>query len=146
MARALPARFGFTTHAIHQIRRRQLVLSGVFICLGLALFASGLGASLSLLPIFLGAALVPIFMGAALAGLGRLTAELPEAAQVLNRATNAASSGHLNDAGELLDYAEETYRHPYVRRGIDLQRAAMAMHRGDLEEARRRADAVILRP
>src|SRR5262245_41369103 len=114
MPRELPARFGIAPHAAKKLVRRQIGVGVVFALLSVAMIGTGAGA---------GTGISLLFLTCVFLGLGLYNRSLVAAVQVLNKSFNAASFGHLNDAVEMLDYAEETYRLGYIRRTIDLQRA-----------------------
>jgi tetratricopeptide (TPR) repeat protein len=78
--------------------------------------------------------------------LGRYMRSTGRAAQIVNKALDRAQSGRLSEAEALLDQAERGFDHGYVRRSIDLQRALIAMRRGELGQALARADAASTRP
>src|SRR5262245_42300738 len=137
MPKELPARFGIAPHAAKKLVRRQMALGVGFSLVSVALIAVGSGV----------VAGIPMLCASALFfGLGLYNRSLGAAVQVVNKSFNAASFGHLKDAGELLDYAEETFRLGYIRRVIDLQRSIIAMRRGELDAALLRAAAAIVRP
>jgi hypothetical protein len=138
MAKELPSRFGITPHATRRIATRQIIVGGSLILMSGVALAAGV-SSVDFLVIF-------AVMGSTLAGLGLYTRSVGAAVQVVNKAFNLASFGKLRDAGELLDFAEATFRLNYIRRVIDLQRSVIAMRRGELEDALRYVDAAIVRP
>lgn len=68
------------------------------------------------------------------------------AAYTINTSFNYIGLGKLNEASRLLDEAEAKPHFEWVRRLVDVQRAIIAMRRGDMAAARDRLDAAIARP
>lgn len=91
-------------------------------------------------------AITGLMMGLAMLGLGALGWASSNGVVVLNTAHNAVIAGKLEEAERLLDESEQQVQLGYVRRAADLQRAAIAFSRGDLDVARARAEAAMARP
>lgn len=138
MAKELPSRFGITPHGTRRLATRQIVIGASVILMSGGAFIVGVSGG--------GGLFMFAVMGMMLVGLGFYSRSVGAAVQVVNKAFNLASFGKLHDAGELLDFAEATFRLNYIRRVIDLQRAVIAMRRGELDVALRHIDAAILRP
>lgn len=110
----------------------------------------GVGASITAVSFFctgqlLGLGISLGTVGLACLALGIYLRRTGTGVQVVNRAFHEATVGRTEDAATLLDYAEEHYTHGPIGRAIDLQRALLALRRGDFEEAQRRADAAVQR-
>src|SRR5689334_1163800 len=109
MSRELPARFGIAPHAARALVRFYIGLGVAFVLVSIALMVTGVGAATGV---------TFLFMTCLLVGFGLYNRSLMAAAQVLHKSFNAASFGHLKDAVELLDYAEENFHLGSVRRAI----------------------------
>lgn len=73
--------------------------------------------------------------------------ELREGAgRVLNSAFNLIGQGKLRDASEVLDVVEAKLREPWAQRLVDIQRAIIAIRRGDMPAAAKALDAAIAQP
>ena len=73
--------------------------------------------------------------------------ELREAGgRVLNSAFNLIGQGKLRDAAEVLDIVEVKVQEPWARRLVDIQRAIIAIRRGDMPAAAKALDAAIAQP
>jgi hypothetical protein len=118
------------------ISQRQLVFGLLLTALGAASF--WLGAWSMGLPL--------IVFGGLVAGLGALLWLSADVVPVVNTAYNAVLEGRIADAERLLDQAEAHFQLGYIRRIIDLQRANIAMRRGDLDAALARVEAALARP
>jgi tetratricopeptide (TPR) repeat protein len=97
----------------------------------LGMWAGGIG--------FLGVSAVLLVGGSLLRASGN-------AVPLLNSAYAAAQQGKITEAEALLDRVELGKPIPYVRRVADLQRASLALRRGDLDAAATRLDATLARP
>jgi hypothetical protein len=116
--------------------RRQIVMGGVMIAVGAApLLLAGLTTAVPL-----------VAGGVTLVALGLYLRASGEAVQVVNTSYNAITQGRTAEAEGLLDHAEKSFHIGYIRRIMDLQRAIIAMRRGDLEGALARTDAALARP
>jgi hypothetical protein len=116
------------------LAKRQIILGAVIFACGLA--AAPLGATVGVAMAIVGGLLV---------GLGILVRMSGDAVPTVNRAFNAALAGRAAEAEALLDEAEARYQLPYIRRVIDLQRAGLAVRKGDLDAALPRVEAAIAR-
>jgi hypothetical protein len=115
---------------------RQLVLGAVMAAGGasaLAFGAWGAGAGL-------------ILVSGVFILSGRLLRVSGNAVPAVNTAFNAALEGRLGDAERLLDEVEATRPIRYVQRVADLQRANIALRRGDLDAAAAKLDAAVKQP
>jgi hypothetical protein len=133
MAEKPPA---FPKPASHAQARVQMVLGGVLALLGVA---GGLLGTWTTAAAFLS-------LGAALFGLGIYVRRSGVWVQLVNSAFDAITRGRLPEAEALLDHAEASTRIGYLRRVVDLQRAVIALRRGELASAMQRADAALARP
>jgi hypothetical protein len=77
---------------------------------------------------------------------GRVLRASGNAVPAVNTAYNAALEGRLGDAERLLDEVEATRPMRYVQRVVDLQRANIALRRGDLDAAAARVEAAVTVP
>jgi hypothetical protein len=114
---------------------RQIVFGGSIAALGVASFAVGSWA--------VGVPLV--VFGGLVGGLGVIVRVSGDAVPAVNTAFNALLQGRVAEAEGILDRAEGRWQLGYIRRVIDLQRASIAMRRGDLEGALVRAEAALVR-
>ena len=117
------------------VANRTLVIGVAFVLLGMAAVVAG--SALAGLPIVLTGAIF-LYSGA----LVRLSGD---AVGSLNTAYGAALEGRAADAEGILDGMEARFQLGYIRRVIDVQRAGLALRRGDLDAALTRAGAAITR-
>jgi hypothetical protein len=115
---------------------RQIILGVVLASLGT--FATVLGLWTAGLPL--------VVFGALIAGLGVVVRISGDAVPLVNRAYNALLLGRAAEAEALLDRAETGVQLAYIRRLVDLQRAGIAVRRGDLDAGLARVEAAIARP
>ena len=115
---------------------RQIAFGTGIAALGAASFALGSWA--------VGVPLVAF--GGMIAALGAVVRISGDAVPAVNTAFNAMLQGRVAEAERILDEAEARWQLGYIGRVIDLQRAAIAMRRGDLEGAVARAEAAFNRP
>ena len=66
--------------------------------------------------------------------------------RVLNSAFNLIGQGKLRDASEVLDAVEAKIKEPWAQRLVAIQRAIIAIRRGDMPAAARALDAAIEQP
>ncbi len=85
-------------------------------------------------------------LGAFFVAYGYWIQNVGKGAQVLNKALNLAASGKLGEAEALLDWGEPAIRRGRLERALAIQRALIAMRRGDVALASTHADAAVTRP
>lgn len=105
----------------------------------------------AMLFVFSPALMLAVFLGLA-GGTGgyavrRHRRQLREAAgRALNMAFNLIGLGRLREASEVLDELEARVREPWALRLADIQRAIIAIRRGDMAPAERHLSSAIARP
>jgi hypothetical protein len=77
---------------------------------------------------------------------GRFVRQSGPAAQAVNRALNLATAGHIAEADERYAEADARFSVRYIRRVIAVNRAWIALRRGDLERAIALSGEAISRP
>jgi hypothetical protein len=87
-----------------------------------------------------------LVIGALLVGSGLYLRRNGESVQLVNQSYDAITRGRLGAAEALLDRVEAIVKGGYLARNVDVQRALIALRRGDLAEALHRADAAVTRP
>ncbi len=132
--RPLPART--PSPMLRDVARQQLALGALVALAGATTLVLGSWTS--------GAALLLAGAGfMAFAGLVRLSGD---AIPLVNTAFNALFQGRVAEAERLLDQVEGRYQLGYIRRIVDMQRASIALRRGDLDVALARVEAALARP
>jgi hypothetical protein len=119
------------------VANRQLAVGAGLILVAVASLGAG-AAGVAALPV-LGVGAFFLYFGVLL----RLSGD---AVPAVNTAYNAALEGRGADAERILDGVEGRFQLGYIRRVVDVQRANLALRRGDLDTALARADAAIARP
>lgn len=87
-----------------------------------------------------------IAMASGLIGLGLFVRQSGPAAQACNHALNLALAGKITEADERFAEADAQFSLGYVRRAIAVNRAWIALRRGDLDRAVELAGSAITRP
>lgn len=121
---------------LRPLTRLHFVFGGIGVAAGAALFtvgAWGLGA-------------IAVTAGAFFLAMGTLVRVSGDAAALVNRAYSAALAGRVAEAEALLDEIEARRQLRYIQRVVDLQRALLALRRGDRGAAKARVEAAIAPP
>jgi len=132
--RPLPA--PIVSEATRDVARRQLALSALIVLVGTVTLLLGSWVA--------GVALLGA--GAFLSGIAGLVRLSGSGVPLVNTAFNALLQGRVAEAERLLDQAESRYQLGYIHRVIDLQRASIALRRGDLQAALIRVESALARP
>ncbi|MCC6556632.1 MAG: hypothetical protein IT372_27035 [Polyangiaceae bacterium] len=132
-----PARSGF--EPMRRFYRRYTVLGGLLIAVAIPYGALVGGPGAWLAPSIL------VGIGACFAAFGVWGSRVGGAAQTLSSSLNLLQAGKLAEASAALDTLEASTS-PGVVESRNVQRAMIALRRGDLEAAERHAGAVIAAP
>ncbi len=136
MRESLPAAPTPSPWTADDLARRHLVVGALASVVGvvtLAVASWEVGVALLVTGAF--------FIG--IAGVVRLSGF---AVPLLNTSFNALLQGRVAEAERILDRIEGRRQLGYVHRAVDLQRASIALRRGDLAAARVRVEAALARP
>ena len=134
---------GLATHEMMRARRRfsQPLIIGLFVSLYLSL------TMLPFSPVVAGGVFVALMATFLAFSIRRHKRDLRESAgRVLNGAFNSIGQGRLRDASEILDIVEARIQEPWARRIVQIQRAIIAIRKGDMPAAGAALDAAIAEP
>ncbi|HVY48892.1 MAG TPA: hypothetical protein VHB21_23545, partial [Minicystis sp.] len=123
MARSRESELAVTPHPVRRVSYAAYVMAVV--CLAGAGFQLAAGD----VPVAFPA------LAAVLAAYAAWVQSVGHGAQVLNKALNLASAGKLAEAEALLSWGERAIRRGRLDRALSIQRALIAMRRGDVPRA-----------